>query len=174
MTASTILARGQKPLEYSHSVAKSIKECVTLYLISALTLGSCPKGSSQKKGLINATQEYRQDHAIIEPRFFFGLCPVSLLFDNPSNNVTLKACSGCNSVCYSDREAQKADWKKHKSICKALQPLGEFPFPVNIGKMGKTCEIKRGSKRRIGIYRKLINNREPERRCLFTVARPGV
>ena len=64
---------------------------------------------------------HRLEYPIVESRFFFGLCPVKPLFDMP-----LKACSGCNSVCYSDKEAQKSDWKCHKGICKALQPLGKL------------------------------------------------
>ena len=58
-----------------------------------------------------------------ENRYFFGLCPVLLLPDANAESA-LKACSGCYSVCYSGREAQKKHWKQHKPICKALQPLG--------------------------------------------------
>ena len=58
-----------------------------------------------------------------ENRYFFGLCPVLLLPDANAESA-LKACSGCYSVCYSGREAQKKHWKQHKAICKALQPLG--------------------------------------------------
>ena len=75
----------------------------------------------------------------VEPRFFFGLCPVSLrtaLRPRPPEltcapgrrpaDPALKACSGCLSVCYAGREEQKADWKRHKKVCKVLQPLGEW------------------------------------------------
>ncbi len=58
----------------------------------------------------------------VTPRFFFGLCPVSL------KNEDLKACSGCLCVCYADKEQQKRDWRKHKVLCKALRPLGRCVF----------------------------------------------
>ena len=70
----------------------------------------------------NEVLEYRLNHSQTEDRFFFGLCPVAGL---PDEKTALKACSGCYSVCYSGREAQKKHWKNHKSICKALQALGE-------------------------------------------------
>ena len=66
-------------------------------------------------------QEFHLQHPPVVERFFFGRCPVNL-----DDNKSLKACSGCNSVCYSNREAQKSDWKKHKTICKALQHLGTW------------------------------------------------
>lgn len=67
------------------------------------------------------------EHVKIEARFFFGVCPVKLLFeDHKTGDVTLKACAGCNSICYSDKESQKVDWKRHKSLCKAFQPMGKF------------------------------------------------
>ncbi len=67
----------------------------------------------------------------MEPRFFFGLCPVSLRSSAlvrvaPSSSPpleALKACSGCLSVCYAGRDEQKRDWKRHRGVCKALQPL---------------------------------------------------
>ena len=65
-------------------------------------------------------QEFHLQHPPVVERFFFGRCPV-----NSDDNKSLKACSGCNSICYSNREAQKSDWKKHKTICKALQHLGK-------------------------------------------------
>ena len=54
------------------------------------------------------------------------LFPLLLYLQVQNKEVTLKACSGCNSVCYSDKEAQKQDWKQHKGLCKAIQPLGEY------------------------------------------------
>ena len=42
-----------------------------------------------------------------------------------TDGAELKACSGCMSVCYAGREEQKTDWKRHKSVCKILQRLGE-------------------------------------------------
>ena len=65
--------------------------------------------------------EFQLQHPPVLERFFFGRCPV-----NPNENKSLKACSGCNSICYSTKEAQKSDWKRHKSICKALQQLGKW------------------------------------------------
>ncbi|XP_059086814.1 uncharacterized protein LOC131883372 [Tigriopus californicus] len=35
----------------------------------------------------------------------------------------MKACSGCLSVNYANKDAQKKDWRRHKDICKVLQPL---------------------------------------------------
>ena len=64
----------------------------------------------------------------VEPRFFFGLCPVGLRSPAASDVrppvESLKACSGCLSVCYAGREEQKKDWKRHKAVCKVLQPIG--------------------------------------------------
>ena len=67
--------------------------------------------------------KYNLEFPRSDARFFFGLCPVTGL---PDENTSLKACSGCYSVCYSGREAQKKHWKQHKNICKALQPLGNL------------------------------------------------
>lgn len=66
---------------------------------------------------------FKLNYPRTDARFFFGLCPVAGL---PEKNASLKACSGCSSVCYANRDAQKAHWKQHKSMCKALQPLGKF------------------------------------------------
>ena len=66
---------------------------------------------------------FKLNYPKTDARFFFGLCPVAGL---PEKNASLKACSGCSSVCYANRDAQKAHWKQHKSMCKALQPLGKL------------------------------------------------
>ena len=66
--------------------------------------------------------EHKLEHSGNEGRFFFGLCPISHQFGND----VVKACAGCHSIGYANRQAQKADWKRHKSICKALQPLGNL------------------------------------------------
>eukprot|EP00094_Tigriopus_californicus_P009383 TCALIF_09048-PA protein Name:"Protein of unknown function" AED:0.16 eAED:0.32 QI:0/0.57/0.37/1/0.85/0.75/8/0/553 len=54
----------------------------------------------------------------VEARYFFGLCPTSLTIRDD-----MKACSGCLSVNYANKDAQKKDWRRHKDICKVLQPL---------------------------------------------------
>ena len=81
-----------------------------------------------------------------ENRYFFGLCPVLLLPDANAESA-LKACSGCYSVCYSGREAQKKHWKQHKAICKALQPLGN-----NHGILLKLKKCKISVEVSIGIF----------------------
>ena len=55
----------------------------------------------------------------LDPRYFFGLFPVSL-----DSLAESKACSGCLAVSYKGKDEQKKDWKRHKALCKALQPLG--------------------------------------------------
>lgn len=72
------------------------------------------------------SHEYHLEHVNrLEKRFFFGLCPVNLKIGEAAGETEeLKSCSGCYSVCYSTKDAQKHDWKRHKSICKALQPIG--------------------------------------------------
>ena len=74
-------------------------------------------------------QEFNLLHPPVVERFFFGRCPINL---NDNNSSGLKACSGCNSICYSTREAQKGDWKRHKTICKALQPLGMEIYNLHV------------------------------------------
>ena len=79
-----------------------------------------------------------------ENRYFFGLCPVLLLPDANAGENALKACSGCYSVCYSGREAQKKHWKQHKPICKALQPLGNAHGALENQKSAKLHSLIRG------------------------------
>jgi len=97
----------------------NIKEVLMLKQPPAASgIGGSKQPPKTTKGKVDFI-EHRLEYPIVDSRFFFGLCPVkNLLFD-----MTLKACSGCNSVCYSDKESQKSDWKRHKGICKALQPL---------------------------------------------------
>lgn len=55
----------------------------------------------------------------VEARYFFSLCPTSLTIRDD-----MKACSGCLAINYANKDAQKKDWRRHKDVCKVLQPLG--------------------------------------------------
>ena len=39
--------------------------------------------------------------------------------EDASIGFKLKPCSGCASICYCDTTCQRADWKKHKVLCKS-------------------------------------------------------
>lgn len=54
----------------------------------------------------------------VEARYFFSLCPTSLTIRDD-----MKACSGCLAINYANKDAQKKDWRRHKDVCKVLQPL---------------------------------------------------
>ena len=65
------------------------------------------------------TQEYRP--------FFVGICYNSWLPRyKPGFECDMQRCSGCQLVSYCNRECQKADWYRHKYVCKE--------FPVVKGK----------------------------------------
>ena len=97
-----------------------------MFLITVLHLWPIDIKSSKKKEVspICHVLDLSSHKDLLPDRYFYGSCPISLKYGTEGSE--LKACSGCMSVCYAGREEQKADWKRHKPICKVLQKLGIF------------------------------------------------
>ena len=47
-------------------------------------------------------------------------CANCFISEDDMDNVNLKQCAGCRTVKYCSRSCQKADWKEHRNICKAV------------------------------------------------------
>ncbi|XP_071649750.1 uncharacterized protein [Temnothorax longispinosus] len=52
--------------------------------------------------------------------FYATMCHVCKRF---GDGVQLKMCGGCRMISYCSQEHQKQHWKKHKSLCKAIQKV---------------------------------------------------